>query len=1105
MKFLYSLCLFLLIPLFAESQAIIGIQNGGTGAPTNTGAWKNIFSGANIAANCSVISTGSNGTLTCSPSSYLTLAGGTLTGPLSGTSTSFSGALTSGSIEGAFQADQQQTPAGTGNNGIVNSIVDCLSQAFTCYIEAPALYSLSEAQPYGGFAVPYGIVANSLGPLATSPVSAIEDMRYGVPQWFFNSSIPWGGVSTSARNQMSPAFSTSAITVPGGTGAHFGQALTLTSYAYAGYRNSYLDKASPDLMQNYHYKWMQGQLASIGDSTLCMGNGDCLAESMNAISFGGPNATGDEGTESMRSETGEGGAVYYAQVATITPTTFTIGSNTYTSAQTITTSAQVNPGYQGEGRILIDTAKKYNGAAHNNYVASISQGTGSVACGGSCDWDSTFGTSTSTTLSIAITNTEPSTGVTGVTGVNQFPYTNSVLTIGSTTNFTVGNLACVYDYDYECETISAVGTGTITLATLRLPHIAGATIVTGGLTGFGWEFEADQVASGNTVVSGLPDSNIPSNSVVRQVVPILNNSSGNALTLFQGGVANNVAYGPTTSALSSVGAGITIAITVSSGVVTACTPSGGSGYASGAPPAIVFASTGSPSIAPSAHLATLSGGTFTTCVIDQAGVGVSGSATASAPTVNPYDIYPAAKVWQVYNAAATSAHPNNGSVDGTLYTEPFTGATGYSLAVGDNIEQPHHYWQHVQAHRLGFGSIIPSIGKANSSGLSIAIYGKLTGQDAPLSISNSAGCALYMNCPIAPPGTAWNKNYGDPWTPGHGQLPAPDGISLVGSYSYGLNMYQPPLNAPGPYGQVIGAQCGAIGCANWNLPYKVVSLSGNGNGYQSTFTPSTNAYTEAGVTDSENWSTSKTINVGGCVTTFSTTGTAQTGACTNSNFTLSQNPLQNIQGASHGSSYGYAQFNPYYSTPGWNFYAYASSTTWFGGGVYIDGNGAFNVLQCPSDSTTLSITGCHQTLIVENNVTNSDNGYALKLSIPTLAANLPLGISVGGANLVTGPATSTAGHIATFSNTSGALQDSSIAIPSIRAGSWSISSSTSVSITFSTAMSVAPTSCAIPISSSSATTGSPFYSNLATTGFTVNVPTSGTLAGTYQCVVNNAN
>jgi len=84
-----------------------------------------------------------------------------------------------------------------------------------------------------------------------------------------------------------------------------------------------------------------------------------------------------------------------------------------------------------------------------------------------------------------------------------------------------------------------------------------------------------------------------------------------------------------------------------------------------------------------------------------------------------------------------------------------------------------------------------------------------------------------------------------------------------------------------------------------------------------------------------------------------------------------------------------------------------------------------------------------------------------------------------------------------------AMQGASVA--PIRAGTWSIGSGTSVSVTFATAMSVAPTNCSLTTSASAATTGTPFATSLATTGFTVNIPNVGTIAGTYSCTVNNAN
>jgi hypothetical protein len=93
---------------------------------------------------------------------------------------------------------------------------------------------------------------------------------------------------------------------------------------------------------------------------------------------------------------------------------------------------------------------------------------------------------------------------------------------------------------------------------------------------------------------------------------------------------------------------------------------------------------------------------------------------------------------------------------------------------------------------------------------------------------------------------------------------------------------------------------------------------------------------------------------------------------------------------------------------------------------------------------------------------------------------------------------------ATFQDANGTVAYTSQLSP-VRAGAWSISAATSAAVTFATAMGSTPSSCAVTPGASAATTGTPFVTSLATTGFTVNVPTSGSLSGTYQCVINNAN
>jgi lysophospholipase L1-like esterase len=75
----------------------------------------------------------------------------------------------------------------------------------------------------------------------------------------------------------------------------------------------------------------------------------------------------------------------------------------------------------------------------------------------------------------------------------------------------------------------------------------------------------------------------------------------------------------------------------------------------------------------------------------------------------------------------------------------------------------------------------------------------------------------------------------------------------------------------------------------------------------------------------------------------------------------------------------------------------------------------------------------------------------------------------------------------------------------IRAGAWSISAATSVAVTFATAMSATPASCAVTSTADPTAVGAIWYSGASTTGITVNVHTSGTISGTYQCVLNNGN
>lgn len=186
--------------------------------------------------------------------------------------------------------------------------------------------------------------------------------------------------------------------------------------------------------------------------------------------------------------------------------------------------------------------------------------------------------------------------------------------------------------------------------------------------------------------------------------------------------------------------------------------------------------------------------------------------------------------------------------------------------------------------------------------------------------------------------------------------------------------------------------------------------------------------------------------------------------------------------------------------------AYAVGT---GNGDAVLSNGNFLWSDTATHNANFKLIGSNSSNQVS--IDPSDQGTVFGGSIGNANGTLLPGSLTGfhgssGTKVQLSDGTGSTGHYAKYAS-DGSVTDggASLVLPPIRAGSWSIASSTTVAVTFATAMSATPTSCTATPSASSATTGQPFATVLATTGFTVNVPNSGTLSGTYQCVINNAN
>jgi hypothetical protein len=662
-----------------------------------------------------------------------------------------------------------------GADGIGKAITRCALQPVPCLLYVPGAYPQTESQPFGGlYNGGQGALIRPWGPKLSEGTAGVLDMRWGVPHWLFSASLPEKTDELSA-----PEFVMNSTGYGQQLGAWGGTSMHFLSTSYMGGRNftnllpGLGDKTNFNAVLIHSYKYTQTQdTGQLAQYARCYGNGDCVGHQIETFSYGGPNANADEATESMRYIAVQGGVVFSARVDSI--------QKNSDGALEITTRDNVNGGTQGEGRLLIDLSQRYS----VGYITRIQSGnqtkskTIEITCD-NCSLDLKYGISTKTTLLTPVGN--------GTSRTNTFPKKNIIVNVESSSSFTAGKVACIFDYDYECETVSDIPDSThIAFAILRMPHAAKSWIVTGGLTGYAWESEADRFdPQQNNGVHAPP--NTDAKSIIRLAQPIIMNSLGGVVTLFTGRSFMPGTGEPyITRAYPQMGKGGSVRLTIADGLVTACSAEDGSGYSPAkdtygnpvAPPQITLQ--GDWTTPPAVHIGTVHAGALAGCVVDAQGARVK-SANATVTPVNAYDIYPAAKVWQVYNSS-------KGEVDGTLWTDPTTG----TFAVNDTVEQPHFYLQNTKGSYNQIGTLFPATQTGNS-GLVYFMGGVLTGTDQASFFTNLSQNVAYAGSPQS-----------QPWLPGNSQISPPIGHRLRGPFSAGLVMDDPP------FGKVFNNQGSAV-------------------------------------------------------------------------------------------------------------------------------------------------------------------------------------------------------------------------------------------------------------------------------------------------------
>ena len=266
-------------------------------------------------------------------------------------------------------------------------------------------------------------------------------------------------------------------------------------------------------------------------------------------------------------------------------------------------------------------------------------------------------------------------------------------------------------------------------------------------------------------------------------------------------------------------------------------------------------------------------GALSVCKVVNPGAGITGTPVVTLTPYNPYAIYPATKVYGVYNAST-------GTVDGTLYTEPIPG----SFQPNDTIEEQLYFLQRTTGMNNGVGQYIPTHSNESHSAISYGMSGIWENSDFAAAFSNLTNPSVYTSNP-----------YSAPWVVGQGQLLPPQGIELNGPFSTGLLMNVPP-SGNGEFDFVgsgaVQIGCGPVvtpgvsACVSWAQGYNFLNAS-NALALAAEdvlhYQPTTGTWSLTSGALEPNGNTSTPVP---CTYTFSPTGFSATGTTCSDTFPL---------------------------------------------------------------------------------------------------------------------------------------------------------------------------------------------------------------------------
>ncbi|MGO8732079.1 MAG: hypothetical protein ACLQVM_04715 [Terriglobia bacterium] len=380
-------------------------------------------------------------------------------------------------LNGAYLADQLGDKSTT---GIASGISACGSST-PCRIVVPGSYPTTEQVPgsmQGG---------SSLVPGTTNPNVTVQDFRYGDWQTGINqtgqgaNNGPWHLWTEDVYTPYTGSSASSTIFNPVMNWLDGGQNLSGSGY-YAKHGAfpifSILNKYTPG----------DGGNRFVSN---CYSIGDCFPGFFIDNFYGGQATGGEEGALGVENYVLQGTVAYQG----------TCASGCTTGSTSLTLSPTAGSGTQGAGRYLLITTPAKTITAGVISAINAPGGAPAIFTGNGTSWPvSTVSTTSTQAVSAPGVQTVSLTSTSGIT-------TSTVLVFGDASAL-------------ETITPTAVSGGGIT-ANFTAPHASGASVCSGGLSGYFVELTADTVSAATTGGTAL-----------RQAFPVLCSSSSTSMTVY---------------------------------------------------------------------------------------------------------------------------------------------------------------------------------------------------------------------------------------------------------------------------------------------------------------------------------------------------------------------------------------------------------------------------------------------------------------------------------------------------------------------------------------------------------------------------------------------